>query len=283
MRLNMWHVNTLIIKSTLVLLLYSLSISAQDDLLTIFKRRPMIREIATSTFTFKFYEYHINDRRSQWDGLRVCWVKFPKELVEIKIKDLRQNGNINGVYENACNGKELIVMSGGFFDEGKDGKMPVGLLISEGKVLSDVATWESGGILFQNEVSLGIIPIGYFEHINKSKLKYAIQSKPLVVQDSRNGIYSDDKIFFDRVGVGFTNDNQLIIGGAFNRSIQALSLYQFGKLMATKKEDDGPDGKLILAMDGGPGAHIYIPSLDLHFGHAGEKYVANTIHIYLKE
>ena len=180
--------------------------------------------------------------------------------------------------------QKIAVINGGFFSSNKS---PEGLFISKGIELSKIREWNEGGILYVYKTLSNITPIIRVEKITQkdrirfNQVNYAIQSKPLIIEDGKNGIYSSEGEKHNRLGIGFTWDDELIVCGAFTKDDRAIDLLALGNLLERLNQYGGPNIRLLLGLDGGPPAHLYIPSNNLHYGSSIDTYVPNTIHIFL--
>lgn len=253
----------------------ALSQQSEDILNTFHTMRPQ-----TSDFgSYALHELKVDNPSSRYDGVEVIWVNFPKASVEIFLQNVDEHGVANEIYTRSTSSSDLVLLSAGFHDSND---RPVGLFISGGRQLSGMAPWNSGGMLFERQGSIGIIPVKGW-HMEASDVSCAIQTKPLLVENGSNGVYSDDGYLSDRVGIGFTADGDLMVAGAFRaQDGRALSLYDFGRLMAIPAKDGGPDARTFLGLEGGPGAHIYFPLVKQHFGQSGPGFVMNAIHVRMR-
>jgi uncharacterized protein YigE (DUF2233 family) len=252
------------------------SASAQEDVIEAFRHlHPQIVDVGSYTI----HMLDVNDPKSKFDGVTVLWMQIPRDGIAISIEGISKLGSANDIYRNSSSSDELVVLSAGFHNGNNE---PVGLFMSHGKQISPLQPWTNGGILYQGQQSFGIIPIKQW-NMDPSDVQYAVQAKPLVVEGGRNGIFSDDGVISDRVGIGFTKDGDLLISGAFRaKNYRAISLFDFGRLMAAASQDGGPGVRTMLNLEGGPGAHIYFPGLQRHFGISGSDFVMNAIHVRRK-
>lgn len=194
------------------------------------------------------------------------------------IRDVRKLGKAKFLFEELAGDGDLVVVNGGFFGSDSAGKpYPIGLVICERNLTSKRASWTSGGVLMQSGESISIAPIGSYR--GGPSIASAIQSKPILVSDGRIAIWSDDHKTFNRTAIGLSEDGNIVVAGVFATDGKALSLYEFADFLSTSKSLGGPAVKVALALDGGPGAHLFFPSLSLHFGDLGDNYIPNTVHL----
>jgi hypothetical protein len=158
-----------------------------------------------------------------------------------------------------------VVTNGGFFGYDQAGNaIPLGLVVSAGKALNRRMPWSTGGFLVRDARGIGIVPVGTIGF--EGAVQEALQSKPIVVEQGGNGIHNQDEALFDRVAVGLSADGMLVTAGVFGAEGQGGTLYEFGEALAQRVGHPAPGLLNALAMDGGPGAHIYVPSLKKHLG-----------------
>lgn len=256
-------------------------------LLSCFGQSSIINDIFNSSLTstkfdyksdtYDLIEYKIDDENHVRYGLTVCFIKIPLDRVNLKIDEIRQYDSVRYIFENNKLSTDLVISNGGFFGlDDNHQRVPLGLVISDGATLNSNANWKEGGILFQINDTVGIIHISEY---NNQKFQQAIQCKPILVRNSRLDIYSNSYDFFDRISIGITNEDELIICGAFNKEGTCLSLFEFAEFLSSCPQMPCPNLKISLYLDGGPSAHIFIPGLNKHYGYSGVNYLPNIIHI----
>jgi uncharacterized protein YigE (DUF2233 family) len=98
-----------------------------------------------------------------------------------------------------------------------------------------------------------------------------------VVERSHSGIRSDDGQLANRTAVGICEDGSIVVAGAFHDDNKALSLYEFAQVLTNIPGQNTHKLNYALYLDGGPSAHIFIPTLDLHFGSDGATFVPNLV------
>lgn len=157
---------------------------------------------------------------------------------------------------------------------------PLGLVISQGQIRSNRINWRIGGVLFQTRDSIRIQPIRSFKY--SSSIINAIQCKPILVENEKIGIYYNDHNALNRAAIGLDKGNHIVVAGAFEDNGIALSLYEFAEFLLAGKNSGGPAIEIALNLDGGPGAHIFFPTMNLHFGYVGNNFVPNSIHFKMK-
>ena len=209
-------------------------------------------------------------------GLSIVWLVIPGSTGEWKIAEPRVFSNANEVFNKAAAPEDFVVQNGGFFENGpNETRFPLGLIIADGMQRNPKVDWGSGGILLRSRDEARIVPLPAFG--NEPGITEAIQSKPILVKDGKSGIYTSRPEYFNRTAVGLDASGNYICIGAFTDNGDAVSLYEFAELLIRLREIGGPSIQDALALDGGPSAHIYIPSIHKHYGYATDNYVPNVL------
>lgn len=227
--------------------------------------------------TYELVEYYQGKPSYPFWGLTVCWVKIPISHSRVNISDIQKRQDINALYKDIANSQDLVLVTGGYFKN----KLPEGLVISKGKRLSSKVRWNDlGGVLVQRNSVISIEPIKSF--VEDSRITEALQSKPILVKDGKIDNLKPDNLRYDKVAIGITLDNELIVVGSFNRAGDGISNYEFAQLLSIHTKSIGsdiPNIQVALYLDGGPSAHIYISKLGKHYGESGTTFVPNIIHV----
>ncbi len=222
------------------------------------------------------------DPLSEKYGVSICWVSFPKSYADMLVKDVKKFGYVNKIFEEIKEPLDVVVVNGGFYGYNyNDEYMTLGLVISKREKKSGKISWKTGGILLQKDSLIQIAPIKSF--VFDKSINNAIQSKPILVKSSQNDIYSNQHELFNRTAICLDKKNNVIVVGAFEDNGRAVSLYDFAQFLSTKNSLGNIKVEIALAMDGGPGAHLFFPIINKHFGYKGKNYIPNTIHFKIKK
>lgn len=236
----------------------------------------------------EFSKAHRTDKFELGENAEMVTHRFGEyQLVEILIRsstakvtvhDLRTKGLSFEAYEKIQTQNTIAIVGGGFFGYTSDGQeTPIGLTRENGVRKIALMPWNHGGVL----TSDGKGEIRIFPAESKAQAgrwAYALQSKPIIILNgnvdiSRNLRDAD----FNRVAVGTTVDGDILIVGLFHSFGQAATLVQFARIYKSVADDRGIKILRALAMDGGSGAQVHIPKLDMHFGDTGLSYFPNAI------
>lgn len=254
---------------------------SQELLSDVFKGKHTLHHIMMGKDSITVHHYVVENRKSIIFGLELVYLKIPRSKVSLKIKDIGKKGDADSIYDQAASPNSLLLASGGFwgYDTGNK-KIPLGLVVSEGKVLNKKSRWTTGGVLYQNNKTINIKHISKF---SESSVQEAIQSKPILVQQGKNDIYSDSRKYFDRIAIGLTMSNEILVCGVFNSKGRGISLYEFAEILVKKEHTHYPNTRIALAMDGGPSSHLYFPPLKKHMGYSHINHVPNLINFIYNE
>jgi hypothetical protein len=207
-------------------------------------------------------------------GLVLVWTVLRN--TSVTVVDVRQFGPSGEIYAKNVQPSAVAAINGGFFGYSRSGKyMPLGLVVSHGRKTSPLAPWRTGGVMYQdlsNEVR--VAPVRAFRL--PPSTSQALQSKPLLVEGGRVAIRSEDSRF-NRSAVGLASDGAIVLAGTFESFGRAMSLKEFATFLVALEQIGGVRVLEALAMDGGPGAHLYFPALSKHYGDPGKNYIPNLI------
>jgi uncharacterized protein YigE (DUF2233 family) len=210
-------------------------------------------------------------------GLTLVWTELPSSGVTLNVRDVRRYGAAYNLYSDEVPKSAVAAINGGFFGYDKAGKhMPIGLVISNEQVKSPVMRWTTGGVLAQDKSRR--VQIVEIHRPRPPSLTAAIQSKPLLVERGAVAIRGEDPRF-NRSGVALTQEGTLILAGAFESFGRAVTLKEFAEFLVALRIVDTIHVETALAMDGGPGAQLYFPTLDRHYGDHGDNYIPNILYM----
>ncbi len=181
--------------------------------------------------------------------------KIEQERFALSIRsfhDIKDSQNIN-ISSLRKREESMLVVSGGFFDP--DFRKPVGLVIEDGIVVSELTKKFSGVIWIKND-RLHLSSTESF-NLNNQQPEYAIQGYPRIVDPvNRLGIKKQQTIFAHRAAV-------CTIKGAFiilisDKNFDGLSLFEFAQIAQGSVEQDGFACDIAVNLDGGPAPGISV-------------------------
>jgi uncharacterized protein YigE (DUF2233 family) len=212
-------------------------------------------------------------------GLTYVVVEATSTNTSPHVATIKQFGDSHKIYQERTPKDAIAAINGGFFGYSQSGNhMSLGFVVANGKRENSRIGWTRGGV-FAHSTDKGsrIIPIKkYVYHRTDTE---AIQSKPLLVEDFNNGIFREDGERFNRTAIAITRSGNILFAGAFDSFGRGVSLYEMAEFLRAIKALDGSNVRWALAMDGGPGSQIYIPTLKMNFGEQGQNFVPNFLYL----
>lgn len=205
-------------------------------------------------------------------------VFIPAGESNVTVHDLRIKGLAVEAYKKITTPHTLVVVGGGFFGYNSNGKeTPIGLTREDNVRKVALMPWSHGGVMTSD--GKGTLRIFPAENANQGgRWPYALQSKPIIILNGKVDVSKNLRdANFNRVAIGTTAEGDILIVGLFHGFGQAATLVKFSEIY--KRIADRRSLKILraLAMDGGAGAQIHIPSLDMSFGDTGLSYFPNAI------
>ncbi|WP_440780175.1 phosphodiester glycosidase family protein [Pseudomonas syringae] len=194
------------------------------------------------------------------------------------VHELKAKGTSDMAYRKLMTKNTLVVASGSFFGFSPSGReKPIGLVRSQGKRLVSLMPWSHGGVIVSD--AKGSVKVIAAENASQAGAwSEALQSKPIIII---NNVVDVSKSLrdaeFNRVAIGVSKAGDVLIVGAFHGFGQAATLVQFAEIYKKIADEQGIMVIRALAMDGGAGAQISIPSLKLRFGDSGVSYFPNAV------
>lgn len=168
-----------------------------------------------------------------------------------------------------------VVTNGGFFWRSIKGPRALGLVRVSGRTLTRPSGRRYGGFLTATDGTFAVLR----RQAANTALRAtdAIESSPIIVWNARSDMKSDDGIRFDRVALGTTVDGQLVIVGAFAPDQETVTLTELGALAMAAVRLRQKRLDTLIALDGGPSAHLYLARQRRLFGFGGSMYLPNAV------
>jgi hypothetical protein len=239
-------------------------------------RGPLHREKARlATPAARFEKWRDTAIASPRFGTTIAVVSVPLARARIIVEPVVKHGAVETIHGGLAKAGDVAVVSGGFF--GRNGA-PDGLVLADDSVHNELAAWTEGGVLTQRNGRIAIVPISAFRLGGD---EHALQSKPILVRNRTiDGITPAQMTMADRIGVAIRGDELLIVG-AWRDDGRAITQFEFAQLLALRRAEGGLGVDSALGLDGGPSAHLFLPSQRRHFGATPENYVPNVIRVRL--
>ena len=248
--------------------------------------------IRTSTgFTFKLHRITNRNPASDAFGLDIAWIELPAERLHLRVTQSgTTESDYGAAFEQLADPEDQALLTGGYWvqrnipakdSEGKDTiksiEDPLGLVIVNYKTLSPFLRDMGGGVVFDSKSGVNIQPSFAAEEFTNEMIN-AIQCKPLLVDEGRTAMISDDHQRDDRLAIGLTASRTVVVLLALHPH-GAFTLYELANFLLMPAESNGIACVRALNLDGGPNPHLYVPSLNLHFGRKGSGHLNNIIHL----
>ena len=203
-------------------------------------------------------------------------VTLPANRYRAAIQHVNRFGPTASIYTTGLCNRSVVVVNGNFFVDTDNVKSPLGLLKVKGRTITGASSRKTGGFL-------AVKPDGTITIFTRSEAKEAklatdvVESTPVLIHDSMDVMRGDDHVKFDRVAVGNARNGDLIFIGAFANQQKALSLAEFARLAAAAARTRGMEINGLMAMDGGPSAHLWLPTAKTLHGARGPTYLPSAI------
>lgn len=224
-----------------------------------------------------FLSYKDTDMASASFGVELCILEVPRGSGHLQVKDLRVDKSTSEVFQSSFPLSSIGVMTGGFFGLDTKGKpIPLGLVKTAGKTITPVHPWKSGGVVAVSKKQVQIIPIAEFA--NATIYSDVIQSKPMLVEAGKDGIRAPTSDRFDRSAIAVDRVGTTYFFVLHEQAGSAASLAEFSYVLLSFRSTKGKSIDFALAMDGGPGAHMYISALKKHCGSGSATFVPNALY-----
>lgn len=264
----------------LIILLPQVS-STEDDL----KRRRLLylldkepKQYSSASPAFRFLAYRDEDISSANFGTELCMLEVSGREVSLKVSDARAHGKVVAIYQSTTPSNAIAAVNGGFFGFDTEGNyIPLGLVKEGGKQKNPRFPWSGGGVVFGEQKNVAISRVSKFE--DASEIMTAVQSKPLLIENGLDGIRSLVGQRFDRSAVAITSSGRVLISVIHSPGGRTADLAEYSKLLLKWRDQEGGRVTWALAMDGGPGAHLYVPALSRHCGGGEPRYIPNILYI----
>ncbi|MCP2141338.1 UNVERIFIED_ORG: hypothetical protein J2Y94_002663 [Pseudomonas poae] len=211
---------------------------------------------------------------------QIVAVYIPNDTSTLSVHKIEKKGTAESLYAPLVKKNTLVIASGGFFGFKLNGKeQPLGLVRSNGKRLVNLIPWDHGGVLVSDQNGHAkVIPAS--NRNQAGAWPDALQSKPIIINSGKVDVAKNLRdAEFNRVAIGFTREGDILLVGTFQTFGQAATLVDFAEVYKRIAEDRGLQIHRALAMDGGAGAQITLPTLKRRFGDTGRSYFPNAMRI----
>jgi hypothetical protein len=219
----------------------------------------------------------------------VVWAEIRgNRRATLEITEVRADTDVTAAFDRISDPADLVLINGSFWGYANDNRtrIPLGLVVSNGKKVVDRIGWTSGGVVYATRSVLRVV--GVREPLPATGVISALQSKPIVVAegavDIRNETLPRERN--NRTAIGVRRDGRrefIVVAGVFAEDDQGMTLCEFAQFLVIPRARRGPAVTEALSMDGGPGAHLALPGARegrlRHFGAAAAAYVPNVLRV----
>lgn len=216
------------------------------------------------------------DIKSQSFGTELCVFEVPLARGALKITEPKKQGEPRAIHAQTATASTLAVVTGGFFGLDPAGNpVPLGLIKRNGQVTNAKHPWQTGGVVVASGNRAAILPIRNFKDSNA--WSEVVQSKPLLVENEVDGIRAGAPERFDRSAIALTKNNEVLFAVLHEPGGRAGNLAEFSSVLLAYRSSTNSVVRNAIAMDGGPGAHLFVPPLQRHCGSGVPNYVPNLV------
>lgn len=220
--------------------------------------------------------WQLRRRVDQSAPLTLVFAVLPEARNRASIAHVDREGATSSVYSPGFCPGAIAVSNGNFFVDDAQGKRPLGLLRVDGRLIAQTSRRRTGGFLtVDGQGRVAVLPRAMAAQARAAAS--AVESTPIIILGGRDAMRGDQRDRFDRIAVGHARDGATVMVGAFAQDQQSVSLAEFAKLVLAAAASQQVALEGMLAMDGGPSAHLWFPAAGVLYGHRGPAYLPSAI------
>lgn len=209
--------------------------------------------------------------------VQLVWAQGSAAASTIHIIPVERRGAPDPLYRGVALPPNTLAAINGSFFEGRSGapdERPMGLLRIAGQTRIRTSRRRGGGFLIVDGRTVRVVDRS--QTAVAEAARGAVESSPVLIYRGANGMRRDDAVRYDRVAAGVTVSGRPLLLGAFGRGQDCISLYEFERLARAAAAAHGEAITDLIAMDGGPSAHMLLPGGTL-YGATRSIYLTNLI------
>ena len=227
-------------------------------------------------------------RIAQWTLVRAAEGREPVTLVwaqargpsaAMRIVPVDRRGLASPLYRGVALPGAVAAINGSFFEgsPGQPDERTMGLIRLNGVTRRAPSGRRSGGFLAISPGGPRIVSRARTPEALAAP--NAIESSPILILNGQSGMRADDRVPADRVAAGVTRSGAVVLVGAFALGQDTVSLFQFEQLARRAAIAEGEVLSGLIAMDGGPSAHLYLPASGRLYGSPSSIFLTNLVAI----
>ena len=221
---------------------------------------------------------------TQWTLLRtsatnrlvtLVWAQASGASAAMDITAVERRGPSAALYRSVVLPGVFAAINGSFFQGAGAAERPMGLVRIGGTTRHPPSGRQGGGFLIAGGRHPRVVTrdqVGLAQAAPN-----VIESSPILVFNGQTGMRRDDRVRADRVAVGTTQSGSLFLIGAFGAAQDTISLFEFEQLAGVAASTQGQTIAAMIAMDGGPSAHLILPAAGRLYGEASSIYLTNLV------
>ena len=208
-------------------------------------------------------------------GITLGMVTTPRKAARVRIVPVARRDRARGLYASVPCPGALAMINGSFFEGNRKREHIQGLLRLDGVTRQPPSARTTGGFLATDGRTVRVLGRDHAEEALKAE--NAIESSPILIEGGQNGMRRDDGVRADRVAAGVTTDGDVVLFAAIGKDGGGVSLYEFEELIRAGAAVQGKLLADVIAMDGGPSAHLWLPRQDLFLGQTGSIFLTEAV------
>lgn len=208
-------------------------------------------------------------------GFTLVMVSAPRRAARVRFVMVARRGPAKRLYQRVSCPGALAVINGSFFEGSSGAEKVQGLVQLDGRMAQPTSQRTQGGFLTWDGRGLAVIL--RVDAAKAERALNAIESSPILIENGANGMNRDDGVHADRVAAGVTKRGDVVLIGAFGDKDDAVSLWEFEALAEAAARAERLELKDLIAMDGGPSAHLYLPRAGLFFGRTAPVFLSDAV------
>ena len=207
--------------------------------------------------------------------LHLVTLYVPTDGAVVTIRAVDRQGDAETLVTRAGCPASAAAINGGFYIRDQAGARPLGLVRIDGVTRSKPSKRKFGGFLVVADGRLAVLPRDAVAPALKAA--YAIESSPRLMEGGVGGIRGDNGERFDRVAIGTSADGGVLVIGVFGEDQDTVRMGEFSTLAAAAAGLAGHPARDLIAMDGGPSAHIRLGAQGKFYGYRGPAFLPNVV------